>query len=199
MSTTALDGLDYAFFGRPCFGERFSGDTVIIEEREGLVFFAIVDVLGHGREAYLVARQIEDCLREIWSDDVIKTLHQLHTEIKGTRGAAAGLSVLNLETSELSYTGVGNTALRVFGSRSMRLCSTEGIIGGHLRTPVEQKLQLNKSDIVLFYTDGIKDHFELKDYPQLLYESTQSISRNMVRRFDKTHDDATCIVVRYRK
>ncbi len=199
MSTKALDSLDYAFFGRPCFGERFSGDTVIIEEREGLVFIAIIDVLGHGRDAYLVARKIEECLREIWSDDVVKTLHQLHSEIKGTRGAAAGLSVLNLETSELSYTGVGNTAIRVFGSRSMRLYSTEGIIGSHLRTPVEQKLQLNKSDIVLLYTDGIKDHFELNNYPQLLYESAQTISRNMVRRFDKQYDDATCIALRYRK
>lgn len=194
-----LDGLDYSFFGRPCFGERLSGDTVIIEQREELVFIAIVDVLGHGRDAYLVARKIEDCLREIWSADVVKTLHQLHAEIKGTRGAAAGLTVLNLETSELFYAGVGNTALRVFGSRLMRLYSTEGIIGSHLRTPVEQKLQLNKSDIVLLYTDGIKDHFELKDYPQLLYESAQTIARNMVRHFNKQYDDATCAVLRYRK
>jgi len=199
MLKKALENLDYAFFGRPCFGERFSGDTVIIEERGALVFIAIIDVLGHGHEAYLVARQIEDCLRETWNDNVINTLHKLHAGIKGTRGAAAGLSVLNLETGELSYTGVGNTALRVFGSRLMRLYSTEGIIGSHLRTPVEQKIQLNKSDTVLFYTDGIKDHFELKEYPQILYESVQSISRNMVRRFDKPHDDATCCALRYRK
>lgn len=199
MSIKASDILDCAFFGRPCFGERFSGDTVIVEEREGLVFIAIVDVLGHGHDAYLVARQIEDFLRETWNHDVVATLHQLHAEIKGTRGAAAGLSVLNLATSELSYTGVGNTVLRVFGNRSIRLCSTEGIIGSHLRTPIAQKLELTKSDIILLYTDGIKDHFEINDYPQILYESPNRISRNMVRRFDKVHDDATCVVLKYRK
>ncbi|NMG09636.1 SpoIIE family protein phosphatase [Brasilonema sp. UFV-L1] len=199
MCTKVSDNLDCAFFGRPCFGERFSGDTVIIDKREELVFIAIVDVLGHGHDAYLVARQIEDFLKENWSHDVVATLHQLHAEIRGTRGAAAGLSVLNLETSELFYTGVGNTVLRVFGSRSIRLCSTEGIIGSHLRTPIEQKLELTKSDVVLLYTDGIKAHFEINDYPQILYESPNTISRNMVRRFDKLHDDATCVVFRYKQ
>ncbi|MBH8563526.1 SpoIIE family protein phosphatase [Nostoc sp. CENA67] len=199
MSTKISDHLDCAFFGRPCFGERFSGDTVIIDKREELFFVAIVDVLGHGYDAYIVARQIEDFLKENWSNDVLATLHQLHAEIRETRGAAAGLSVLNLETSELSYTGVGNTVFRVFGSRSFRLCSTEGIIGSHLRTPIKQKVELTKSDIIVLYTDGIKEHFEINDYPQILYESSNTISRNLVRRFDKLYDDATCVVLRYKK
>jgi len=195
----ALDSVDYALFGRPCFGERVSGDTAIIEEREGLVFMAIVDVLGHGPEAHIVARKIEDFLGQNWSSDLVATLRQLHEELKGTRGAAASLSVLDIDAGELSYLGVGNTVLRVFGRRSIRLHSTDGIIGSNIRQPVEQKLHLSRTDVVLLYTDGIKDRFELDDYPQLLYESAHCIARNLVRRFEKVYDDATCIVFRYKK
>ena len=40
---------------RPCRGEIVSGDAVVVKETEGACFAAIVDVLGHGREAGDVA------------------------------------------------------------------------------------------------------------------------------------------------
>jgi len=196
---SALNLLDYASFGRPCFGERVSGDNAIIEENNGFVFLGIIDVLGHGVDANALSLRIEKFLQKNWTNNVTETLLNLHKHCKGTLGAAVGLGVLNVKTQELSYCGVGNTVIRVFGQKSRRLYSTDGIVGSRIRTPVEQKLYLTPSDILLLYTDGIKDRFELSDYPQILYESPASIVRNIVRRFEKVYDDATCIVLRYKK
>ena len=197
--TSALDFLDYASFGRPCVGERVSGDNAIIEENNGFVFLGIIDVLGHGVDANALSLKIEKFLQKNWTTNVTETLLNLHENCKGTIGAAAGLGVLNVKTKELSYCGVGNTVIRVFGQRSRRLYSTDGIVGSRIRTPVEQKLYLTPKDILVLYTDGIKDRFDLDDYPQILYQSPASIVRNIVRRFEKVYDDATCIVVRYKK
>ncbi|MEM9540396.1 MAG: SpoIIE family protein phosphatase [Cyanobacteria bacterium P01_E01_bin.42] len=195
----ALDFLDYAAFGRPCFGERVSGDNAIVEERDGFVFLGIVDVLGHGVNANALSQQIEAFLQENWTNDVSETLLKLHECCQGTIGAAVGLAVLNVEQKELFYCGVGNTVIRILGKRSRRLYSTDGIVGSHMRTPVEQKLSLSVSDTLILYTDGIKDRFDLDDYPQIIYESPPVIVRNIVRRFEKVYDDATCIVLRYKK
>ena len=199
MTTPTLENLDYAWWGRPCFGERVSGDAVVIEERENLLFMAIVDVLGHGPDAHSLACKITTLLKQTWSYDLPATMLQLHQELKGTLGAAASLSILDVETDEFSYLGVGNTAIRLFGRDSRRLCSTDGIIGNHIRKPITQKLTLGRSQTVLLYTDGIKDRFELSDYPQLIYESSQLVAQNVVKRFNKVYDDATCIALKYKK
>lgn len=196
---SALELLDYASFGRPCFGERVSGDNAIIEQRDGFVFLAIIDVLGHGPNANALSLEIEKFLQDNWTNSPQETLLKLHENCKGTLGAAAGLAVLEAKTGELSYCGVGNTVIRVLGERSRRLFSTDGVIGSRLRTPVEQKLLLTPSDVLFLYTDGIKDRFELSDYPQIIRESPASIARNIVRRFEKVYDDATCIILRYKR
>lgn len=194
-----LDKLDYAVFGRPCFGEHVSGDIAVIETRDDFVFLGIIDVLGHGKDAHQLSLKIESFLKENWTNDVSKTLLKLHENCRGTLGAAVGLGVLEVQTGLLSYCGVGNTVIRVLGTRSRRLYSTNGIVGSRIRTPIEQKLQLIPSDILLLYTDGIKDRFELQDYRQMVYERCFTITRKIVRDFNKTYDDATCVALKYKK
>jgi serine phosphatase RsbU (regulator of sigma subunit) len=191
--------LDYGIFNRPSIGERVSGDTGIVLNRGNLIFLGIIDVLGHGPEAHELARQIETFLRKNWKPDVVATMNHLHSEIKGSRGAAAGLGVFDTATNELSYAGVGNTMVRKLGSRAAQLYSVDGIVGTRMRQPVEQKLHMINSDVILMYSDGVSDRFGLDDYPQLLYESATAIARNIVHRFGKVYDDATCVVLRYKK
>ncbi|MCW6036987.1 SpoIIE family protein phosphatase [Spirulina subsalsa FACHB-351] len=196
---SALSLVDYSIFGRPCFGERVSGDQALIDEKDGIIFLGIIDALGHGKEAHQVSALMQKFLHENWTFDVRKTLLNLHEHCKGTLGAAVGLGLLNVQTGELSYSGVGNTVIRLVGKQSKRLYSADGIVGSRMRTPVEQKLYLTPTDILLMYTDGVKDRFEVNDYPQLLYESPQALARNIVRQFEKVYDDATCLVLRYKK
>lgn len=192
-----VNELEYASVARPCFGELVSGDAAIVQSGDGTLFLAMVDVLGHGPRAYELAVQMRSFLETEWQEDVVDTMMRLHEKLKGSIGAAAGLASLDLASGRLSYTGVGNTVVRKFGDGSIRLPSTDGVIGSRMRSPRVQQLQLGQEEVLVFYTDGIKDRFEMSDYPQLIYESARSVARKIVRTFGKQFDDATCLVVRY--
>jgi serine phosphatase RsbU (regulator of sigma subunit) len=192
-----IGDIDVASFARPCLGERVSGDTVVIEHRDEILFLAIVDALGHGPQANAVANQAERSLCNDWSGDVLDTLHRLHSALKGTIGAAAGLCVVDRVTREVRYAGVGNTVLRTFGSQAIRLVSADGIIGSRFRTPVVQAAPLNESGTILLYTDGVSDRFDVEQYPQIIYHSASAIARKIVGSFGKPYDDATCMAMRY--
>ncbi len=182
---------------RPCLGERVSGDTAVIEHRDDMIFLAIVDALGHGPQAHAVANRAERFLRNGWSSDILDTLHRLHSELKGTIGAAAGICVVDSVSRDAHYMGVGNTVLRTFGAHATRLVSSDGIIGSRFRTPAAQTAPLNESGIMLLYTDGVSDRFDVEQYPQIRYHSASAIAHKIVDSFGKPYDDATCIAMRY--
>ena len=191
--------IDWATFGRPHAGEQKSGDSAVIVERSDVIFMAIVDVLGHGPEAHRVATFAEGFLRESWTHDPVAVTLRLHEELKGMRGAAAGVAVLNIASGEIAYVGVGNTVIRRLGSRETQLHSVDGTLGQSVRTPVKQMMRLGKSDVLLLYTDGVRSSFKFEEYPQLQYESSATIARNVVERFGRSYDDSTCIAVRYKR
>ncbi len=189
--------IEIASFARPYLGQRVSGDTVVIEHRDDILFLAIVDALGHGPQANAVANKAEQFLCNNWSSDVLDTMQRLHSDLKETIGAGAGLCVVDRITRKARYIGVGNTVLRTFGSQATRLISSDGIIGSRFRTPAVQTVSLNESGIILMYTDGVSDRFDVEQYPQIHYHSASAIARKIVDSFGKPYDDATCMAIRY--
>ena len=183
---------------RACTGEIVSGDTAVVAPAGTGLFVAIADVLGHGANAHAVALRIATFLRDRAGSDLMALMRQLDERLKGTPGAAVGLGNVEETTGRLCYVGIGNTCIRRFGSAETRLMSLEGIVGSHMRTPREEVLQLESGDVVLLTTDGVKEHFGVKDYPGLLGDSPAFVARIVVERFGKPHDDATCIALRYR-
>ncbi len=194
-----MNSVEYAKVNRPHCYEKVSGDAAVVLEKGHLLFAAIVDVLGHGREAHQLALAIDKFLIAHWSASVADVMNRLHRHLMGSRGAVAGLCILDRETSLLRYIGVGNTVIRRFGSGEVRLISRPGIVGGNRRTPREECMTLSPGDVVLLYTDGVKDRFQLTEYPQLLQHKAETIARTVVQRFGKEHDDAACIALRYEK
>lgn len=188
--------LDCASHIRPCAGEAVGGDTVIVKPLEDGCFVAIVDVLGHGMEAHELTGTIEAFLDQAANGDLSATLARLHEHLQGTRGAAAGLCRIS-EAGNVDYVGVGNTALRRLGSTETRLVSRDGVLGQQMRTPLPQTLTLAADEVLLLYTDGVKDRFSQHDYPAVLEHSAEEIARNIVQRFGKDYDDAACIAVRF--
>lgn len=188
--------LEHASLVRPCPGEAVSGDTTVIRSLANGLFVSIVDVLGHGPEAHEVALLIDGYLEAYGSDDVAGLMTRLHGRLRGTRGAAVGLCAMDAETGRISYAGTGNTALRRFGKADTRLVSKDGVLGQNMRTPLVQTLELEAGDLVVLYTDGVRDRFSADDYPSVLHEAPKDVVRTIIRRFGKDHDDAACIAVR---
>jgi hypothetical protein len=192
-----IGDIDIASFARPCLGERVSGDTVVLEHRDENIFLAIIDALGHGPQANTVANRAEQYLRNSWSSNILDTMQRLHSALKGTIGAAAGLCTVDRFSREVRYAGVGNTVLRTFGPQAIRLISVDGIIGSRFRTPAVQSAPLNESSVILMYTDGVSDRFDAEQYPQINSHSAPVIARRIVARFGKPYDDATCMAMRF--
>ena len=190
--------LDYSSMVRPCVGERVSGDAVVMRVLDQGLFVAIVDVLGHGPEAHELTHVIDAYLARYGSSDVSAVMKRLHQHLQGTRGAAVGLCAIDAATCRVDYAGIGNTSIRRFGQAETRLVSQEGVLGQNMRSPLHQTLQLNPGDVIVLYTDGVSDRFTAQDYPGVLRHSPRDVANNIVQRFGKDHDDAACIVVRYK-
>jgi anti-sigma regulatory factor (Ser/Thr protein kinase) len=188
--------VDCASFIQPFQGERVSGDAVVLKQREGSTFAAIIDALGHGPLAHRVALQAVRFLTANWSPDLIATVKALHQALEGTEGAAAGLCLVDFGKGTGRYVGIGNTVVRIFGDQENRLYSTPGTLGHQMRSPREQSFSIQPNDVVVMYTDGIKERFELKDYPQLRFQKAEKVARTIAKKFGKHHDDAGCVVMR---
>ena len=189
--------IDYFLIKRSLNNDVFCGDTGIIKEFDNKVFVGIVDVLGHGKEAHEVAVICEDFFQKNYNLDLTETLKGLHESIKGSRGAVVGLSLLDLESGELQCTAMGNVTIRKFGSSNTRIISREGIVGYIMSNPRKEKMKLYDGDVLVLYTDGVKEHFDQKDYPELLAHDARTIATRIMDQFGKEHDDALCIVLKY--
>jgi serine/threonine protein phosphatase PrpC len=104
--------------------------------------------------------------------------------------------VVDAATGVARCAGVGNTVTRLFGAREGRVYSVAGTLGHQLRTPREQRLALEPGDVLVLYSDGVKEGFDAAAYPELRTQSPGTIARTLVQRFGKDHDDAGCVVVK---
>jgi negative regulator of sigma-B (phosphoserine phosphatase) len=197
MDLSVDELLDYSSANRPCLGEQVSGDCVVTRALENGLFVAIIDVLGHGQNAHELTHVIDAFLVRYGAFGVASVMSNLHQHLRGTLGAAAGLCAIDTTSGRLDYVGIGNTSIRRFGCMETRLVSQDGVLGQNMRTPKLQSLQLEPGDMLLLYTDGISDRFTSGDYPAMLHHSPQQAAKNIVQRFGKDHDDATCFALRY--
>jgi negative regulator of sigma-B (phosphoserine phosphatase) len=198
MDVKVDEVLDYSSTIRPFPGEAVSGDAVVVRSLEEGIFVAIVDVLGHGPEANKLTHVIDAYLSRYGSSDVAGVMQNLHQHLKGTRGAAVGLCAINTLSGHAVYVGIGNTAIRHFGVRETRLVSQDGVVGQNMRTPLLQTLQFEAGDVLVLHSDGVSERFSTDNYPGVLRHTAKEVANNIVQRFGKDHDDATCFALRYR-
>ena len=173
------------------------GDTGVIKVFDGRCFVALVDALGHGREAHKIALIAQGYLEQNCRKELVDVMEGLHECLKGTRGAVAAICCLDTETGELIYVGMGNITVRVLGPRAFRFVSRDGIVGYMMSTVREQTSELVVGDVLVMHSDGIKEHFELSECPGILTGTAKSIATGLLRQFGKENDDASCLVLRY--
>lgn len=177
--------------------ETECGDTGVIKEFDNRCFLALVDVLGHGGEAYDIALRAQAYLEQNCSEKLVDVMRGLHACLRGTRGLVAATCRLDIETGELLYVGIGNIVVRVLGARAYRFVSGDGIVGYMMSSIREQTLKLLEGDVLVMHSDGIKEHFELSECPGLLKGTAKSIATGLLNEFGKETDDAACIALKY--
>ncbi len=182
---------------RPCVGEACSGDATFFQRLGPGAFAAIVDASGHGPRAHETARRALAFLEDAAEPNVAAVMRRLDEHLKGSIGAAVGLCFVDEETGAVRYAGVGNTVIRRFGSSETRLVSRDGLLGSLRSKPREETMTLQRGDLVLLYSDGVRSHFAASEYPGMWAHTTSTIAAQVVRRFGKQHDDAGCLALKY--
>jgi anti-sigma regulatory factor (Ser/Thr protein kinase)/serine/threonine protein phosphatase PrpC len=189
--------LDVAFVNRPCRGELVSGDAVSITRVDGHVLLAVVDGLGHGRDANTAAKTVTRFLRKEGDADLAHVMGRLNERLRGTVGAAVSLCTIDLESAAVRYLAVGNTVLRIEGDRSHRIGAVAGTVGTQLVKTRVESAHLAPGEVLVIHTDGISDRAGLEEYPQMRYQPVSTVAETLVSRFGKRHDDATALVARF--
>lgn len=190
---------DYAMIKEPLTGKSNEcGDDGIIIERDGELFVALMDALGHGREACEVVRRAGAYLREHYREELAEILSGLNRHMQGTRGLVAGLCRLNMENNTARFSGIGNISTRIHGKNSHSFLSREGIVGYLMPRPQEQEVVFSPGDILILNSDGIKENMPLIEIPDLLQGTSEEIASRLLREL-RNHDDASCLVVRCRR
>ena len=195
-----MGNVDYHLEVRPLPGFDIGGDTGFICEHGSRVFAALVDIAGHGKKAYdfaIVAREFieKNCLE----DDLAETIRGLHKLLGRTRGGVAGLCFLDMDTGIVKCSGIGNINIRVFGRTYRHVMLKDGLIGYRMSNPKTETLTLEDGEILIMYSDGVRSHFGLENMPDIFRKDAKTIAKDVIRMFGKKIDDASCIVLRYRK
>ncbi len=189
---------DWFFAKEPATTTNRCGDVGVIKQFGDKVFLAIVDVLGHDSEnAYGVAETIRIFLEQHYGEDLKGVMNSLHEHIRGSRGAVVGLCLLDMSTGELRIVGVGDVSVRKFGAVCTRYILRSGVVGYQIPRLKEEETTLSDGDVLVLHTDGVREHFSLTDYPEILSDSVETIANHIVEQFGRGYDDAACIALRY--
>lgn len=173
----------------PKEGEVLSGDAVITRRQPGITLLAVIDALGHGPHAAVVADRSREYLDSARLDQSVYALTEgLHDALRGTRGAAA--MVCLLKNDRLEGCGVGNVELRALTSR-IPVVLSPGILGVTLRRARIFEGGLVAGSRLFLFSDGISPRMDLLAVERLPVEQA---CKALVDRYRRSHDDATLLV-----
>jgi negative regulator of sigma-B (phosphoserine phosphatase) len=175
---------------RPRTGETACGDGVLVREGEGRTMLAVVDALGHGPLAGEVTATALACLSRVaLSGGPAAMQHELHAALRGTRGAAAMICVL--EGGRITGCGVGNVELRT-SPTSVPVILSPGILGSGVRAFRAFEGAAPPGTRIALFSDGISaSRLSLEAVRNL---DAESACRAILERCGYAHDDAAILI-----
>jgi phosphoserine phosphatase RsbX len=166
---------------RPQEGETLSGDVVLTQHENAGVLAAVIDVLGHGPDAHEIG---------------VRLRSELSQWVHAMACPEPEEAWLNSACLKGWVAGVGNVRCRLFGEVTKTVEFSDGVLGQRLRSPRPQALSLKPADVLVLFSDGVTSRFGPENYPSLGLDPASAIALNVVRRFGKGLDDASCAVIR---
>lgn len=173
----------------PKEGEIHCGDAVITRVEPEATLLVVIDALGHGPQAAVVADKGRAFLEQVpLTRDVRGITEGLHEALRGTRGAAAMCCLI--KRGRLEGCGVGNVELRSPVAR-VPVVLTPGILGVSLQRTRVFEAGLAAGARLLLFSDGLSPRMDLDGHEKL---NTESACKILMHRYRRSHDDATLLV-----
>lgn len=185
--------LRYVGASRPVPGESANGDQWLVQERTDSIRVAVIDGLGHGPDAETASLAAIAELTATPDLGPVEVLVRCDRALRGTRGAAGSVVVIDPSRKRLEFAGVGNVEGQVLGTNGQRHFSpTRGILGRGIRVPHLLEFPLEGDWAVLLYSDGIKT----SEMSVAIREASEASAEEILRTSARQTDDATIVVIR---
>ena len=190
---------EVGILGRPCEHESESGDhAAFVRDGDSLVV-AVVDGVGHGplaREASMGA--VAAFLAHAGSSPAA-ILDASDAAVASTRGAVMSVARIDASAGEVEHAAVGNVVTRIERYRASRILSgVSGTLGarGVRRKPHPETVALDRTEVLMLYSDGVSSRVDLSSEPDLLREHSLVIAQRIMAKFSRANDDALVLVAR---
>ncbi|MDG2526033.1 ATP-binding protein [Stenotrophomonas sp. HITSZ_GD] len=157
----------------------------------------LIDGLGHGVPATEAANAGAAAAAQAGPLAPADLLARLHGAMSGTRGGAAAVACLDVQSGMLRFSGIGNIAASVCDLNGARgLASHPGIVGVQYRKAQTFDLHVQPGNLLVMHSDGLQARWSLRDYPGLIQRHPALVAAVLQRDFDRGRDDAGILVVR---
>lgn len=193
--------LDVGVAFRAPAGEPECGDGYGLIPLTDGALVAVVDGLGHGREAAGATRLAVETIRAGAGLDRLESLfHSCHEALRGTRGAAISAARIDTRGERVTWDGVGNVEgilltppapSRPDGSRET-LLTRSGVVGYELPELRPSTARFGPGSCLVLATDGISPGFATELDPG---RGAQATAEEILARYGRPDDDALVLVV----
>jgi anti-sigma regulatory factor (Ser/Thr protein kinase) len=181
--------------GRPVSGEDVSGDSWAMRQEGEISLFIVADGLGHGIQAAEASAEAVSAFRT--SSDTTPTglVQKVHRALRGTRGAAVAVAVLDRAKRMIRYAGIGNIAGYVVGPAKTQFMISHNGTAGHEATHFQEFLYpFPETSVLIMHSDGLSTSWNLGAYPGLALRHPTVIAGTLYRDAARDRDDA-CVVI----
>ena len=181
------------------------GDLIGYWSREESVTLCIIDGLGHGIFAKEAARAALDYVGGHVNLPLNKIFSGCNEYIRQTWGVAMGIAVVTYNPSVLTYAGIGNTRIKIIRKveqgnsylRSFLLTGNYGIVGTGYKNIFSETISMEPGDLVIMYTDGVKETIDISGYDKLLFADLQMLAEKIIKDWSHNTDDAAVLTYRF--
>ena len=182
-------------------GETVSGDRHMVSPHSDGLLIAVVDGLGHGKEAAAAANAAVAILEEHVQEPVISLFKRCHEALRQSRGVAMSLASLNATYGTITWLGVGNVEGVLLRADKEAVPVQDNVmlfpgVLGHLMHSLRAVVTpVSVGDLLIFFTDGVRRDF--LNEPPIPGHSPQRIADRICAKYSKGTDDALVLVARY--
>ena len=180
----------------PVQRETECGDAWQVIATAGRIAVLVVDGLGHGHGAAEVATLATTVYPSLAARSPEEALTGIDGALRGSRGAALSLVVLDETARQARFSGVGNVDGRVLHNGSAaHLVPQNGIVGHAMPTLRPTTVAWPGGARLVMHSDGVSAKWRADAYPGLATAHPSLLAGVLYRDFGRERDDVTVLVL----
>jgi negative regulator of sigma-B (phosphoserine phosphatase) len=199
METIRLPKVEYGVARLILPGQSESGDRHLVCCSQHGILFAVIDGIGHGKEAANAAKAAISVLESHVDEPIISLVERCHEKLRLTRGVVLSLAFVDTLHGMMTWLGVGNVQGVLMragarkGTRQELLLLRAGVAGSQLPPLQAAVLPVLRGDTLIFATDGVRREFA---EGLLGLENPKRAADRILELYQSGNDDALVLVAR---